>query len=143
MIQRIQSIWLLLAALFGFLMTQLPLFVVKQNNNITTRMLATDSLLLFAVSIGLAVLAAASIFLYKRRQLQFRLCVVGVIISIILVALEVWKTGQYRTINANSLISSSYSWGALLPIAIAICFMLAARGVYKDEKLIKSQDRLR
>lgn len=143
MIQRIQSIWLLLAALIGFLMTQIPLFVVKLQNNIEHRMLAMESYTLFAVTVGLALLAAATIFLFRNRSLQFRLSVVGVIISFILIGLEVWKSGQYRTLYANSLVSSSYYWGALFPIAIAICFILAARGIYKDDKLIKSQDRLR
>ena len=142
MIQRIQTIWLLLAALLGFLMTQIPLFVIRQPN-IERHMLAPESYLLFAVCIGLALLAAGCIFLFRRRPLQFRLSVMGVIIALILIALEIWKTGQYRTLYGTNLISSSYSWGALLPIPIAICFTLAARGIYKDEKLIKSQDRLR
>lgn len=143
MIQRIQTIWFLLAALFGFLMTQLPLFIVKLNTNVERRILATESLLLFSIGIGLACLAAACIFLYKNRSLQFRLAVIGVVIAIALIALEVWQTGNYRTQYANNMVSSSYYWGGLLPVAMAICFILAARGVYKDEKLIKSQDRLR
>ena len=143
MIQRIQTIWFLLAALFGFLITQIPLFIVKLSNNVERRILATESLLLFSIGIGLACLAAACIFLYKNRSLQFRLAVIGVIIAIALIALEVWQTGNYRTQYANSMVSSSYYWGGLLPVAMAICFILAARGVYKDDKLIKSQDRLR
>ena len=143
MIQRVQSVWFLLAVLFGFLITQIPLFVVKLNNNVERRILATESLLLFSVGIGLACLAAACIFLYKNRPLQFRLAVVGVVVSITLIALEVWQTGNYRTLYANNMVSSSYYWGGLLPVAMAICFILGARGVYKDEKLIKSQDRLR
>ena len=143
MIQRVQSVWFLLAALFGFLITQVPLFVVKLINNVERRILATESLLLFSVGIGLSCLAVACIFLYKNRPLQFRLAVVGVVVSITLIALEVWQTGNYRTLYANNLVSSSYYWGGLLPVAMAICFILGARGVYKDDKLIKSQDRLR
>ncbi|MBE7174168.1 MAG: DUF4293 domain-containing protein [Williamsia sp.] len=143
MIQRIQSVWFLLAALFGFLVTQVPLFVVKLTNNIERRILATESLLLFSVAVGLACLAAACVFLYKNRSLQFRLAVIGVVVSIALIALEVWQTGNYRTQYANSLVNSSYYWGGLLPVAMAICFILGARGVYKDQKLIRSQDRLR
>ena len=143
MIQRIQSVWFLLAALFGFLITQIPLFVVRFNNNVERRILATESLLLFSVGVGLACLATACIFLYKNRSLQFRLAVIGVVISVALISLEVWKTGTYRTQYASNMLSSSYYWGGLLPVAMTICFILAARGVYKDNKLIKSQDRLR
>lgn len=143
MIQRIQSIWLLLAAIFGFLLTQIPLFVMKFSNNVERRILATESLLLFSVSIGIACLAAACIFLFKNRPLQFRLSILGAIASIVLIGLEVWQIGKYRTLYANNMVSSSYYWGGLLPIAMAICFIYAARSVYKDEKLVKSQDRLR
>lgn len=143
MIQRIQSIWLLLAAICGFLLTEVPLFIVKLSTNVVKRIMATESLLLFSVSIGIACLAAACIFLFRNRPLQFRLAISGIIASIALIGLEVWQIGKYRTLYANSMVSSSYYWGGLLPIGMAICFVYAARSVYKDEKLIKSQDRLR
>ena len=143
MIQRIQSIWLLLAALCGFALTQIPLFVLRVSANAVKQIMATESLLLFAVSIAVACLAAACIFLYKNRPLQFRLAVTGVIASVVLIALEVWQIGKYRTQYANNAVSSSYYWGGLLPIAMAILFVLAARSIYKDEKLVRSQDRLR
>ena len=143
MIQRIQSVWLLLAAIFGFLLTQVPLFIVKLNTNVERRILATESLLLFSIGIGIACLAAACIFLFRNRPLQFPLSIFGAIASAVLVGLEVWQIEKYRAQYAGTMTSSSYYWGGLLPIAMSICFIYAARSIYKDEKLVKSQDRLR
>ncbi|MEO6917258.1 MAG: DUF4293 domain-containing protein [Chitinophagaceae bacterium] len=141
MIQRIQTIWLILAAACGFMLTQLPLFVGRLSNQIIKRLLATESLLLFAVSIGTALLAAACIFLFRNRNLQFKLTVTGVLLSIGLIALEVWQVEAFKT--SNTLLKGSYYWGALLPMLMVVFFVLASRGIYKDERLVKSLNRLR
>ncbi len=141
MIQRIQSVWLLLAAVCGIALTGVPLFIGTLANNMVKQVLATESLLLFAVSICLAALALACIFLFKKRTLQFKLSIAGLVASILLIALEVWHIEKFKT--ANALVKGSYYWGGLFPIAMAIFFMLASRGIYKDERLVKSLDRLR
>ena len=141
MIQRIQSVWFLLAALCGFAMSQVPLFIASYANNVTKNVLATESLLLFALSIATACLAVFCIFLFRNRSLQFKLAVVGVLLSFALVGLEVWQIEQFKA--TNTLVKGTYYWGGLLPIAMSIFFILAARGVYRDDRLVKSVDRLR
>ena len=141
MIQRIQSVWFLAAALCGFAMTQIPLFVARFANNVIKNVVATESLLLFALSIAAACLATACIFLFRNRSLQFKLAVVGVLLAAVLVAIEVWQIEQFKSTNA--LVKGTYYWGGLLPIAMLISFIMAARGVYRDERLVKSADRLR
>lgn len=141
MIQRIQSVWFLLAAVLGFAMSQVPLFIATFANNVTKNLMATESLLLFALSIGVACLAVFCIFLFRNRSLQFKLGVIGVILSLLLIGLEVWQIEQFKT--ANTLVRGTYYWGGLLPIAMTISFFMASRGVYKDERLVKSVDRLR
>lgn len=141
MIQRLQSVWLLLAAVCGIALTQVPLFVGTLPNNQIKNVLATESLLLFAVAICLSGLAIACLFLFKKRPLQFKLSVIGVIISALLIFLEVTYIEKFKT--GNVLTKGSYYWGGLFPIAMIVFFTLAARGIYKDEKLVKSLDRLR
>jgi len=58
------------------------------------------------------------------------------------IALEVWKVESYKSSTAT-ITKGTYQWGGLLPVAIIIFLILAARGIYKDEKLVKSLDRLR
>lgn len=141
MIQRVQSIWLFLAAAFGFLYTQVPAYVLSIAGNIVKKFEPTESLLLFAVSIAVALLALICVFLYKKRTLQFKLSIVGFLASIGIIALEVSQVNGYETTVPLS--KGSYYWGSLLPIAMAIFFILASSGIRKDEKLVKSLDRLR
>lgn len=141
MIQRIQTLWFALAAGAGIATTQLPLFSTTLTNGSPRELLATESLLLFAILIGLALMALFCIFLYKNRPLQFKLGVLGVVISIITVALEVYFIEQFKI--DNPITKGTYQWGGLFPILMIIFFFLAAKGVYKDEKLVKSLDRLR
>jgi hypothetical protein len=122
-------------------MSQVPLFIGRSANNVIKRVIATESLLLFALSIGIACLALACIFLYKNRSLQFKLTVIGVIASIGMIGLEVWYIENFKA--ANTFVKSSYYWGGLLPMAMTVFFVLAAKGIYKDERLVKSLDRLR
>ena len=124
MIQRIQSVWFLLAAVSGFAMTQAPIFIATYANNVTKNLLATDSLFLFALSIATALLAAFCIFLFRNRSLQFKLAIVGVLLSLALVGLQVWKIEQFKTTNA--LVKGTYYWGGLLPIAWAFLMIWLA-----------------
>lgn len=143
MIQRIQSVWLLLAALCGFLvLTDAPIFKATLANNVVRNLSANDSLLLFALIIGIACLSLIGIFLFKKRPTQIRLCIIGIILSIVAVVLEVKNVEDYKTATPG-LVKGAYQLGALLPILMIIFLILAARGIYKDQKLVKSLDRLR
>jgi len=148
MIQRVQSVWLLLAAVFAFLYTRVPIYTTTVVGNVVRKYLPTESLLLFAVSIAVGLLAAACIFLFKNRALQFRLSIIGLLASIGMIALEVWQVSEFKAAGVlqntdNALVKGSYSWGALLPIAMCVFFWIAASKIRKDQKLIKSLDRLR
>lgn len=141
MIQRKQTIWLLLAAITGFLITRVPLYAGTLVGEVVRKFTATESLLLFAVAIVAALLGLVSVFLFKNRPLQMKLSVLGVFVSLGFIALEVWQIGEFR--QSNALLKGSYHWGALLPIAMTVFFILAALNIRKDEKLVKSLDRLR
>lgn len=141
MIQRKQTIWLLLAAIAGFLITRVPLYAGTLVGEVVKTYTATENLLLFAVTIVAALLALVAVFLFKNRKLQMKLAVAGVVFSLALIALEVWQVGEFS--KTNSILRGTYLWGALLPIAMTIFFILAAVNIRKDEKLVKSLDRLR
>src|SRR4051812_15721282 len=113
MIQRIQTIWLLLAAIAGFLMTQVPLYVGTLLGNVVKKYNATESLLIFAVAVMAALFSLIAIFLYKKRKAQMNWTFLGIIVSIALVALDVWQIGEFKTRNPE--LKGSYYWGALLP----------------------------
>lgn len=141
MIQRIQSLWLLLAAVAAFVTYTLTLYIGTKADNSTWSFVLGDNFLLVVLFIGIGLLALVTLFLFKNRKLQFRLCVLGVILSIIAIILEYIKVEAFKTENAIQ--TGSYQVGALLPFLMVIFFILATRGIYRDERLVKSMDRLR
>lgn len=142
MIQRIQSLWLLIVALTAFATSRLTLYVGTLPNNTELPFLLSANLLLAIVIIILGILALICLFLYKNRKLQFRLSVLGVIFSIGFLFLEYYVVENVFKPEKN-VQTGSYQLGALLPLVMVVFFFLAARGIYKDEKLVKSMDRLR
>ena len=141
MIQRVQTIWLLLAAIAGFLTTQIPLYSGVMAGDMTKKYLATESLGLFALSIVASLIAVVAIFLFKNRANQIKITALGIIVSIALIALEVWQIGAFK--QTSGALKGTYYWGALLPIAMVIFFLLAWINIRKDNRLIKSLDRFR
>src|SRR5687768_11459667 len=141
MIQRIQSIWLFLAAACAFISYLLTLFVGKLADNTERIFPMGEKLLLVVLLIGTGLLALVTIFLYKNRKLQFRLCILGIFLSIGIIALEYFFVESFK--KENLIVSGTYQLGALLPIVMAVLFIFASRGIYRDEKLVKSVDRLR
>lgn len=141
MIQRVQSIHLLLASVCGFLMIKLPIFEAALLAGGSSGFLANESLPVFAMAMAAALLALVTIFLFRNRPLQSKLSLLGVLLAIGLTALVVWLFGTFG--KTPDVAKTSYSWGALLPIAMTIFFFLAWLNIRKDEKLIKSLDRLR
>jgi hypothetical protein len=140
MIQRIQTIWLLLTAACAFLTIRLPFYSGHKMDdpqktyaalNATTNML----LLILTVAIGIACLI--SIFLFKNRKLQMRITLVALLVSLLNIFLYYNETKKFIAIE------SSLDLSCVFVFAIPVLLFLAFRGIYKDEKLIKSVDRLR
>jgi hypothetical protein len=79
--------------------------------------------------------AFVNIFLFDNRKLQLKLCYFGIFLSVVLLVMYFLEMANYRNGNVTL-------W-AVFYFAILGCYILAARGVWKDEALIKSMDRLR
>ena len=136
MIQRIQSLWFLLAAACAFAGFKLPYYSGNKLNDAAFYELnATSTILLMGTTIAVGILALINIFLYKKRTLQLRLCVLGILLEAVLIFL------YYREVT--TFLQGTYSLTAILHSIIVLAFVLAARGINKDEKLIKTSDRLR
>lgn len=140
MIQRFQSLWLLLAAVFALFTFQLSFYsgsvVVKGVLTHNVRLRADTSQILIMILTGVVILLCLiAIFLYKNRKRQLTITVINCILSIILIVLYFLEIQKFET----GIISLS----CLFTLAIPVFLFLAARGIWKDEKLIKSLDRLR
>jgi len=138
MIQRIQSVWLLLATACNAATFRFPFFSgdwMKDTSPEVIDLNAQTSAWYTILTVLAGALAFATIFLFRNRNLQLKLCYLGIFISIIMLALYFIETGNFY--------SGNIALWAIFYFAILICFILAARGIWKDQKLIKSMDRLR
>ena len=139
MIQRIQTVWLFLAALFAGLTYQFPFYtgniINKENVHLYEKLLASSNFLVLIFTAGLIAGTIFIIFMYKNRKQQMWLTVAAAGLSIINILL-------YFT-ELNKFTSGSMSLTSVFALAIPVFLVLAINGMWKDEKLVKSLDRLR
>ena len=123
MIQRKQSVFLLLAVILGVLIiVNYPMWP------------------LFLLALVASSLSFFTIFKYKRRPLQARLSILAAILfvlwypAVMLVNKFMMSTGlQYYIVNV---------WGALPAVSAILCLM-ARKGIMDDERLVRAADRIR
>ena len=146
MIQRIQSIFLLLAAASGFGTLAIPFATTPQlvqasplfaDGNYSTN----DNIGLGVLFVVAGALALAGIFLFKNRQAQMkagRFAIIANILGFVLAVILLWQdVANLENVTIEDGI------GAYLPLAFLVFAILALRFIKKDEALVKSMDRLR
>ncbi|CAN5506331.1 DUF4293 domain-containing protein [soil metagenome] len=141
MIQRIQSLWLLLAAASFFFVFKLPFAGGKTQLGAISELFAASSLLMFIVAILLGIIALVAIFLFKNRSSQKSLIWLGILLDLVFIVMMYF---QMENLKSNpALMNQTFKIGAIFPILYIILLVMAYSGIRKDEKLIKSVDRLR
>jgi ABC-type transport system involved in cytochrome c biogenesis permease subunit len=141
MIQRKQTIWLLLAIISMVATIYLPFgyqaHAAPNASSVLTISLKANYNFITIVLIAITIaIAGFSIFLFKKRNLQKGLSALGILTSIGLTV--------YEFFIANDKINNYViTFGIVLPIVAGILFLMAWFGINADEKLIKSVDRLR
>jgi membrane-bound ClpP family serine protease len=134
MIQRLQSLWLLAASACAFLSFKVPFYGgYDQARYIPVTALTGNIVLMVTSVIGGAALIA--IFLYKDRKVQFRITLITLLLSILNIVLYFIEIEKFA--QGNLALTS------VVTFAIPVFIFLAVRGIRKDEKLVKSLDRLR
>lgn len=149
MIQRIQSLYLFLAAAAGGTVGYFNLWKAKVTRGAAISdeyFNAASNYLIFIVLMISVVLSVVALFMFKNRKLQFRLTVLNILVSIgvmTLIYVNVQDRAKELMDGGATLVSQSFQLPAFLPVVMIVLLFLAAKGIYKDEKLIKSLDRLR
>jgi hypothetical protein len=136
MIQRIQTIYLLLAA--GVSAGLIFVFHLWTNND-DVLIYAKDEYVYLGLFLGSALLSLVSIFSYKNRKFQFVLGRLNIILNFILLGFFVY---QLLIPPGESNISEK-GVGIFIPILSIVLLVLANKAIKKDEDLVKSVDRLR
>ena len=145
MIQRIQSLFLLLSSVCNWLLFTLPF---ASSDGSTTGFLADmrydiqDHVLLLGMVVLGGIISLGAIFLYNNRPLQLRVSYLSLILSILLPLLVVFLFYSEATKNFIA-VHINDGPGIWLPLAGILFTVLAIRFIRKDEKLVRSMDRLR
>jgi peptidoglycan/LPS O-acetylase OafA/YrhL len=124
MIQRIQSIYLLLAAVIYGTMFILPHAVGDSLKTVDTVFIS-----------ALIVFIMVVIFSFKNRKKQIRLGYFALLFSLVFFSLLAFA--------GNGLEDEKARAGAMLPLVAMLFIFLAIRSIKKDEELIRSSERLR
>lgn len=146
MIQRIQSLYLFVATLLMSLTLFLPIATISYDGQ-TYNLTAFGSLQTIWIGILLSltvVVPLVTIFLFKHRTLQIRLCAVEMVLllgSLVLYGLYYWIT--VKSFENFTLEHLQFGWAAPMPIVALILTYLASRAIFKDEMLVRSLDRIR
>jgi peptidoglycan/LPS O-acetylase OafA/YrhL len=146
MIQRIQTIYLVLAAACAFGLFGLPFATSTKSTEVTSLFAdgiynINDHAALLALFCVAGALVLISIFLFNNRKQQLlmgRFAIIADVIGIILVLVFLYQDGA-----ETGATEVQEQLGVGLPILFIIFALLAQKGISKDEKLVRSADRLR
>ena len=155
MIQRIQTVYLLLATVLMSLTLFLPIATIWQGGNeIIIKAWFADGTVGFKAPLPLylgiilsvaTALPFVTIFLYKKRMTQIRLCVSEIVLllgSAAFIALYCYRMCDVLAELMQEL-NFTLGFAALMPVVAIIPMVLAIRGIAKDEALVRSLDRIR
>jgi len=164
MIQRIQTLFLLIAFIATTFLFFFPVASITEVTQVQSEALETDYyelgvtgfidpsptsvpqlsnhtfIPLIIIVIMELILIGFTIFRYKNRLHQLKLVKMGIFLNIILVA-GIFL--NYPKLFINSQIEIEPGTGAYFPLISLIFLVMAYRYILKDEKLVKSVDRLR
>ncbi|MBN2667164.1 MAG: DUF4293 domain-containing protein [Bacteroidales bacterium] len=155
MIQRIQSLYLLLTSIAsvlflsgnflsffndsgsGIFMNYRGIWTAGQEEALQN---LENQIIIPVIVLLIIILSVVAILLYKNRKLQIKFVLATVLLSAALTALTAWlaySAGEKYQAVLNPGIRT------FLPLIILIFSILAYRGIRKDENLVRSYDRLR
>lgn len=133
MIQRIQTIWLLIASAAAFSILKFPFYYTPEPNVLEINGAGQYSTLItLAFS---ACLSFISIFLYGNRMLQLKVTLVNFMLSGLI--------GYFIYTIVMSHPGGGFTLASAGLFLIPILQLIACYKIYQDEKLVKSADRIR
>lgn len=142
MIQRIQSIYLLLVAILSAgLIFVFDLWKIAEVKVFALDLFSEESIMSKLVPVlflASAVLALYTIFSFKDRKKQFVLSRLIILINLFLLGVLI-----YLSLNLPGEVTSEKGIGMFIPTVAILFSVMANKAIKKDEDLVKSVDRLR
>lgn len=155
MLQRIQSVYLLFASLVLFALFFFPLAhnvyvagkpvsimvtgILQDDNGAQKHTESFTALTVATAIVGLIPLVI--IFLFKNRKQQIMLCYAAIVV---LIGYSFWMAQTVKgAVGSIQLDARTMGIGLFLTSISIVLLIMAAKSIQRDEKLIKSADRLR
>ncbi|MBC7553752.1 MAG: DUF4293 domain-containing protein [Taibaiella sp.] len=145
MIQRKQSIWLLLTALFNSGLLVFDLYRWHETVNgadVVQSLRVTNHYPSLMIALVLILLPLVNLFMYTQRKRQMAMTAFNMVAVAGFVAMLLGRVGHTIT-EMPAAAAGTYWVGAVLPVITILFLILAIAGIRKDEKLVQSMDRLR
>ena len=142
-IQRKQTLFLLGIAIVAIVLLFLPFYNFSNETSMPSMTLLSatgnieNAYYLMVINNMVVILSLVTIFLYKKRPIQFKLANLLVVLNVFITGLAYLLPFKLN----DELIHVSF--GAFLPLIGAILGYFAAFFIKKDELLVRSADRIR
>ncbi len=131
MIQRIQSLYFLLAAIsMTLVLFKVPVYTLNE-----ILFMAQDDTKIFVLTSAGAIFSFLGLFMFKNRKFQMKLIRLTVLIEMIIGIRIFILFNKFEVVINNNLLF-------LLAFTL-IALIMAYRGVKKDDDLVRSVDRIR
>lgn len=156
MIQRIQSVYLFIASLLIFALYLFPLAHNVLINGVSSTIQVTGIyqnvngqpvhtevfVALTAVTAIIGIIPLIIIFLYKNRKQQITFCYSAILV---LFGYSFWTAQTVKGVVGEGMVLGTHNIGIGIFLTCIAIFMLimAVKSIQKDEKLVRSADRLR
>ncbi len=151
MIQRIQTIYLLITIVLTALVIGFPIMNILSDStvfySVTVLGVYADNgmeystWVLLAICIVNILVALATVTQFKNRILQMRLATFNILFT---AGFYVALGGYYWILNEKfSATEIAFNWTVVLPVINIILTYLSIRAIGKDEALVRATDRLR
>lgn len=155
MIQRIQSLYLSAIFLLSLLFFGTPVFafndgsgkviklmwtgMLKDNGTVLTGQVENMWPLVAVVSL-ISLLSLITVFLFRNRKIQSLMALSVIFLTVVLIAVLSYYA---YLVTENYRITIIPGLKMAIPVLILVFSILAYRGIVKDDRLVKSYDRLR
>jgi hypothetical protein len=141
MIQRIQTLWLLLSTACAALFIFLPVYKGIFLNGTWQAVSISENLFLLSGATFSGCIGLITIFLFKKRKVQKRLIMLNILLTIGVFVAQYYLIEIYK--KDIGIIQGDWQMTAILPLFILVFHVFAYRGIAADEKLLSSADRMR
>lgn len=153
MIQRVQTLFLLVATILSALVVFVPISEMMLPNGDVAKLYSTglknlnssevlyQTFPILILGLATSLLSLITIFIYQRRTIQMRLCVYNILLLLFMAILFAYYYFDIR--NKLEVQMHSFSYTLVIPLVNIILIFQAFRAIRRDDLLIKSYDRLR